>query len=113
VTEQKQERPASLARRREPQPAPDETVDPVDTAPAKKAAPRKAPARKKPAVPPPPQALVPKGREVVFPLSTRVAEDVLKMLDRVTKTGVSQRAAVEHAIRHTYEHEYGHEGVKE
>jgi hypothetical protein len=107
VTEQKQERPASLTRRREPQPAPDETVDPVDTAPAKKAAPRKAPARKKAPVV---EALVPKGREVVFPLSTRVAEDVLKMLDRVTKTGVSQRAAVEHAIRHTYGHDFGHEG---
>jgi hypothetical protein len=101
VTE-KQERPATLARR-QPQPAPDETVDPVDT-PTKKEA-RRAPARKKAA----PQLPAPKGREVVFPLSTRVAGDVLEMLDRVTKTGVSQRAAVEHAIRHTY----GHEGTKE
>jgi hypothetical protein len=80
-------------------------VDPVDTAPAKETAPRKAPARKKTPVV---EALVPKGREVVFPLSTRVAKDVLELLDRVTKTGVSQRAAVEHAIRNTY----GHEGVK-
>ena len=99
---EKQDRPATLARRREPQPAPDETVDPVDTAPAAKA-PRKAPARKTVLEPP-----APKGREVVYPLSTRVAGDVLEMLDRVTKTGVSQRAAVEHAIRNTY----GNEGTQ-
>lgn len=96
MTEQKQDRPATLERRK-PQPARDESVDPVDLAPAPKAPAkrRKPPAAKL-------EAPTPKQREAVFPLSTRVSCTVMDALEKVTSTGVTQRAAIEHAIMQTY-----------
>jgi hypothetical protein len=50
----------------------------------------------------PPAPPAPRVREETFPLSTRVAEDVMDLLDAATQTGVTQRAAIEYAIRNTY-----------
>lgn len=96
---EKQERPATLTRSK-PQPAPDYQVDPVESKPvtpvprerrvasAKKTAPLQIPAPRLP--------------EPVVPLSTRVSLEVSAILKSVTDTGVTQRAAVEHAIKLAY-----------
>ena len=97
----KQERPAALTRTR-PQPAPDDKVDPVDTVvkqvPAN-ALPRRVASAKKVAPLEMPQ---PRQPEPVVPLSTRVSLEVSALLKTVTDTGVTQRAAVEHAIKLAY-----------
>lgn len=96
----KQERPAALVRSK-PQPAPDEKVDPVDTIVKKvpESASRRVASAKKTA---PLQLPAPRQPEPVVPLSTRVSLEVSAILKAVTDTGVTQRAAVEHAIKLTY-----------
>lgn len=98
---EKQERPATLARSK-PQPAPDHKVDPVTPAPAPPQ--RVASAKKTGTL----TAPTPRLPEPVVPLSTRVSLEVSAILKAVTDTGVTQRAAVEHAIKLAY----GKEGRK-
>lgn len=93
---EKQERPATLTRSK-PQPAPDHKVDPVDTPPP---APQRAVASAKKTGTL--QAPTPRLPEPVVPLSTRVSLEVSAILKAVTDTGVTQRAAIEHAIKLAY-----------
>lgn len=98
MTEQKLDRPATL--KRPPQPSPDEKVDPIPIEePAPKAPRRKVTSASKPGY----LEYQPKQREVVFPLSTRMAETPTKVLEaEVARSGKSVRAAVEYAIMNTY-----------
>jgi hypothetical protein len=101
-----QERP-DLSRRRKPQPAQDERVDPVDY--------RQRPvAAAKPQTPPPaavttPTPTVQRGRprrEVTVPFSTRLAPDVLDLIDAAVAAGddgATIRGVVEAAIRAKYQ----------
>lgn len=91
---EKQVRPATLTR---PRPAPDEAVDPA--VPAPPAPTRKVASVKKTA---PLELPAPRLPEPVVPLSTRVSLEVSALLKTVTDTGVTQRAAVEHAIKLAY-----------
>lgn len=104
MTEQKLDRPATL--KRPPQPSPDEKVDPIPI--VEEAAP-KAPRRKVASASKPGYLeYQPKQREVVFPLSTRMAETPTKVLEaEVARSGKSVRAAVEHAIMLAYGQESG------
>jgi hypothetical protein len=101
---EQQERP-DLSRRRKPQPAPDERVDPVDyrqtsasqrTAPVATSTASTAPA-------------VPRGRprrEITVPFSTRLAPDVLDLIDAAVAEGegaTTIRGVVEAAIREKYQ----------
>lgn len=106
MTETKQDRPAVLPARKPIRATADEGVDPVlvpPPAPPEKAPPRtrKIASAKAEAVleiqPPTKQQPV-----AVFPFSTRLSQEVMDILKSITDTGVSQRAAVEHAIRMTY-----------
>lgn len=87
-----QDRPAAL--KRTPKPAADENVDPVDAQPVVAAKPRST------AAPAAPRERVVKKREVTFPLSTRVVQEVLDTIDIAVSAGLapSQRAAIEEAI---------------
>ena len=84
------ERPTSL--KRTPKPAKDERIGPVAPSP-------KIPAEKTdPAATSAPAA--PRRREATIPLGTRVAPDVMELLDLVVaEQNVTQRAAIEMAIR--------------
>ncbi|SDI70605.1 hypothetical protein SAMN04488693_11936 [Arthrobacter subterraneus] len=87
-----QDRPATLSRK--PRPAPDERVDPVDY-PQPPATPAKPKAQEAPA---PVQKK--RKREATFPFSTRLSEEVLGILeDAVAREGITIRDAVEQAIR--------------
>jgi hypothetical protein len=103
MSDQQQDRP-DLSRRRKPQAAPDERVDPVDyrqntptpqvapvvsQAPAAGAAPRRGRPR----------------REVTVPFSTRLAPDVLDLIDAASaaEDGGTIRSVVEAAIREKYQ----------
>lgn len=110
------ERPASL--KRMPKPAPDNNVDPIDTTPDSAPEPpapvrpteTKLPSSQEdasigrivshaPAAP----ARRGGGREVTVPISTRVAPDVVELLDAaVAREGITFRAAVEMAVRGTW-----------
>lgn len=96
MTEQRQDRPAALTRSK-PQPAPDENVDPIPDPPAPQ--PRKVASVKKTGTL---QMPAPRQPEPVVPLSTRISLEVSAVLKGVTDTGVTQRAAVEHAIMLAY-----------
>ncbi|UKF81668.1 hypothetical protein [Clavibacter californiensis] len=121
MTDTQPDRPADLRTRRRAQPAPDERIDPVDyrrepevaTPPA--AAPAATPAVVPAAVSTPVAAAAPapsRGntrREVAIPFSTRLAPDVLELIDRAVSEGrdtgdgpQTQRAVVEKAIRDAY-----------
>jgi hypothetical protein len=106
MTETKQERPPALPKR-PIRPAPDEGIDPVDVPPVSTKE-KKAPTRTRKVVASAQVAgaldmPAPKQQPVaVFPFSTRLSQEVMDILKTVTDTGVSQRAAVEHAIRKTY-----------
>lgn len=105
MSNDKLERPASL--KRAPKPAADDNLDPVDVAPA--TTPAKPAADAAPPAAPPQQATTPapatpapagRRREVTIQLSSRVAVDVIEILDQVVaEHGLSQRAAIETAIR--------------
>jgi len=100
VTEQKQARPDLL--KRPPRPTADEGIDPVLVQPPPKRAPRN---RKIASVKVEATLDLPAPRQqpvAVFPFSTRLSQEVMDILKTITDTGVSQRAAVEHAIRNTY-----------
>lgn len=83
-----EERPATL--RRTPRPAPDEAVDPVDTAPPLARTPSPAPAA--------PQRG--RRREITVPFSTRVSPDVIELIDNAAAAGdMTIRAVIEEAVR--------------
>lgn len=81
------ERPNSLPRRSRPQPAPDESIDPVvPTTPA--ATPALEPAR------------VPRRRQATVQLGVRVTEDLADLVAaEADRRGISQREVVETALR--------------
>lgn len=92
MTENIQDRPAALPARRRPQPAPDETVDPVDYAPAAQAVAAPTPVAA--------TARTKRKREATFPFSTRISQDVQEILDAAVEAeGITVREAVEQAIR--------------
>lgn len=94
MTDNLQDRPAALPARRRPQPAPDETVDPVDYAPAPAAQSVAAPA------PAAGTSRTKRKRELTFPFSTRISQDVQELLDAAVEAeGITVRDAVEQAIR--------------
>ncbi|MHA7294345.1 hypothetical protein [Arthrobacter sp. HLT1-21] len=92
MTENIQDRPAALPARRRPQPAPDETVDPVDYSPAAQAVAAPAAAAG--------TTRTRRKRELTFPFSTRISQDVQELLDAAVEAeGITVREAVEQAIR--------------
>lgn len=108
-----QDRPDLNARRRKPQPAADERVDPVNyrqTEPlptAATVAPQVAPQMQVPAVTAAP--VVRRGRprrEATVPFSTRLAPDVLELIDAAVAADAAEgtiRSVVEDAIRSRYQ----------
>lgn len=116
------ERPASL--KRPVRPAADESVDPVDyTSPATRkpapAAPEAAPAASSPpaGIITPPEAPAPapaapaagsgRGRRrqgLTAPFSTRLAPDVIELIDLAADQGSTIRAVIETAVRQQYGH---------
>ncbi len=96
MTDNLQERPASLARR--PKPAPDETIDPVNYSqpPTASVSP---PVGRNPSTAQPASSAKRK-RELTFPFSTRLSAEVQELLDTaVDSEGITVRDAVEQAIR--------------
>lgn len=90
MTDNLQDRPSVLTRRR-PQPAPDETVDPVDYTPS---------AQRVAAEPAVGNVRAKRKRELTFPFSTRLSQDVQELLDAAVEAeGITVREAVEQAIR--------------
>lgn len=121
MSDSKQDRPADLKVRRRPRPAPDERVDPVDyrqpDAGERLEVPKSTDSVKTipseiSVVPSPAEsdAIVPvrRGRprrEVTVPFSTRLAPDVLEMIDNAVASpdsGGTIRGVVEEAIRARY-----------
>lgn len=116
MTDTQPERPADLRARRRAQPAPDERIDPIDyrrdpeSATPTAAAPEVALAGSAPvaeSAPTPSRGNT--RREVAIPFSTRLAPDVLELIDRAVTEGrdtgdgpQTQRAVVEKAIRDAY-----------
>lgn len=116
------DRPASL--RRPVRPAADESVDPVDYTPAEprkpasatpEAAPAasstpaeaSAPAPSSPAPQSAPTAPAGRGRrrqELTAPFSTRLAPDVIELIDLAADQGSTIRAVIETAVRQQYGH---------
>lgn len=95
--------------RRRPQPAADENVDPIDvlppaapvvdsSSPARGAEERTAPAAA-PIIPAPALA---SSSQLYVTLNVRVAPEVNDLVLNAMASGMSKRAAVEHAIRSTY-----------
>ena len=105
MSDQQQDRPTDLRARRRPQPASDERVDPVDyrqvpPTPAG-ATPESAPAAEPAAVP---RRGRPR-REVTIPFSTRLAPDVVELIDNAVASGGGEgtiRGVIEDAIRARY-----------
>ncbi|MBG6184665.1 hypothetical protein IWX65_002643 [Arthrobacter sp. CAN_A214] len=90
------DRPSALTRRG-PRPAPDETVDPVHFVPSSRQdlAPAAVSRPQEPAIKP-----AKRKRELTFPFSTRLSEDVQDILDKAVESeGITVREAVEQAIR--------------
>lgn len=105
MSDPQQDRP-DLTRRRKPQAAPDERVDPVDyrqSAPTPQATPvpSQAPAAAAGAAP---RRGRPR-REVTVPFSTRLAPDVLELIDAASaaEDGATIRSIIETAIREKYQ----------
>lgn len=97
MTENLPDRPPSLTRRG-PRPAPDEAVDPVHFVPDPQQD------RGLAATPPEPTEAVVRSskrkRELTFPFSTRLSQEVQAILDEaVDSEGITVREAVEQAIR--------------
>jgi hypothetical protein len=96
MTENLPDRPSSLARRG-PRPAPDEAVDPVHFTPV-----TQSDRASEPASPEPREVvrLSKRKRELTFPFSTRLSQEVQLILDQaVDSEGITVREAVEQAIR--------------
>ena len=113
MSDQQKDRPTDLRARRRPQPAPDERVDPVDYRQAHPVEPEAGPANV--AVGPPLSSAEPaveprRGRprrEVTIPFSTRLAPDVLELIDKAVESGdggSTIRSVVEDAIRAQHSH---------
>jgi hypothetical protein len=105
MSDKQQDRP-DLSHRRKPQAAPDERVDPVDyrqNAPAPQSTPVAA------EVPTVAAGAAPRRgrprREVTVPFSTRLAPDVLDLIDAASaaEDGGTIRSVVEAAIREKYQ----------
>jgi len=106
MNDQQKDRPTDLRARRRPQPAPDERVDPVDY---RQAAPTSSvgtvPAR---AVAAEPAASPRRGRprrEATIPFSTRLAPDVVELIDNAVASGEGEgtiRGVIEDAVRVRY-----------
>lgn len=105
MTDNIQDRPAEL--RRKPKPAADETVDPVNyTGPTlnpSKSTERPQNGTNERANQAPEPARRRSRREVTFPFSTRLSQEVQDVLDKaVDREGLTVREAVEQAIRKTW-----------
>lgn len=98
---EKLDRPADLKIRRTPRPSADERVDPVDYGQSN-ITPRPA------TMAPVTQVPVRRGRprrEVTVPFSTRLAPDVLELIDQAVEKGEADgtiRSVIEHAVRRCY-----------
>jgi len=106
MSDQQQDRPADLRARRRPQPAPDERVDPVDYRQSASAAPS-TPAPTP--TPTPEPAVAPRRgrprREATIPFSTRLAPDVVELIDNAVASGEGEgtiRGVIEDAVRARY-----------
>lgn len=105
MSDQQQDRP-DLSRRRKPQAAPDERVDPVDY---RQNAPTPQPAAVAPQASATTAGAAPRRgrprREVTVPFSTRLAPDVLDLIDAASaaEDGGTIRSVVEAAIREKYQ----------
>jgi len=107
MSDQQQDRPTDLRARRRPQPAPDERVDPVDYRQSASAAPTvPAPAPAPAPAPTPEPAAAPRRgrprREATIPFSTRLAPDVVELIDNAVASGEGEgtiRSVVEDAVR--------------
>ena len=91
------DRPPALTRRG-PRPAPDETVDPVHfvSKPVQDQSPVSTPDPDRQALP----KVAKRKRELTFPFSTRLSQDVQETLDQAVESeGITVREAVEQAIR--------------
>lgn len=99
MTDSTRDRPATLSRR--PKPAADETVDPVTYTSPGPAAPATEAATALHVA-----AVGRRGRrEVTFPFSTRLSQDVQEVLDAaVAREGITVREATEQAIRNKWGH---------
>ncbi len=105
-----QDRPDLSARRRKPQPAADERVDPVNyrqPEPSTAAAPAATPVV--PQIPVTNASAPRRGRprrEITVPFSTRLAPDVLDLIDAAVADGKADgtiRSVIEDAIRSRYQ----------
>jgi hypothetical protein len=105
MSDQQQDRP-DLSRRRRPQAAPDERVDPVDY---RQSAPTPQPASVAAQAPEAAAGAAPRRgrprREIAVPFSTRLAPDVLELIDAASaaEDGATIRSVVEAAIREKYQ----------
>ena len=102
---QDQDRPATLSRR--PKPAADETVDPVTYTFQGPAAPATEAATTAPTAVRVEEHVAAVGRrgrrEVTFPFSTRLSQDIQEILDAaVAREGITVREATEQAIRNKW-----------
>ncbi|MFC8041827.1 hypothetical protein ACFUOZ_20935 [Paenarthrobacter sp. NPDC057355] len=81
-----------LPQRRGPKPAPDERLDPVDTAPSSLRTAPSAPAAQS-------NPVARKKREATIAIGPRISVSVMEILDRaVEEEGITQRQALEEAI---------------
>lgn len=92
------DRPTSL--KRAPKPAADNNVDPITSTPVE-GTPERVPETTPAASPAAPAPKARRGgREITVPLSTRLSEQVIEILDTAVATeGITVRAALEDAIR--------------
>jgi len=104
MSDQQQDRPSDLRARRRPRPAPDERVDPVDYRQSAST----APSRPAPAPTPEPAVAPRRGRprrEATIPFSTRLAPDVVQLIDNAVASGEGEgtiRGVIEDAVRARY-----------
>lgn len=97
MTDNLPDRPPALTRRG-PRPAPDETVDPVHFVPNSPQGQASAPPAESQQQAPTKAAK--RKRELTFPFSTRLSQDVQEALDQAVESeGITVREAVEQAIR--------------
>lgn len=102
MSDQQLDRPADLRGRRRPKPAPDERVDPVDYRQA-------TPETVASSFPTPVPATAPRRgrprREATIPFSTRLAPDVVELIDSAVASGKGEgtiRGVIEDAVRARY-----------
>lgn len=95
MTDNLPDRPPALTRRG-PRPAPDETVDPVHFVPSPVKDQSSALAEHQPQALP---KVAKRRRELTFPFSTRLSQDVQETLDQAVEAeGITVREAVEQVV---------------